>query len=311
MTPFDYVQHALKGIKVSFENAILNKIKSYQDNRIINFYNTSEISELFVSTEDMSGSKKLASLETPPTLKLDEGDTVTITEERFGGAIEIPQATYARDSLDRTIKVDQYLQRSRNLLLKDNIHLLLTEAFKMLNYAFATTYFAAPDTAALCATHTWNSGETFANNVTAALDDAGVAIDALEEYGGAVTTPDGSKPMPQDYDIIIVKKGSANARVAKRLFAFNINPVAVNDINIYQGTKTIVETPYLSYANRNYWFARASQMENSVVVGIGQYPTLNEPIKQNNEAIRVNCTGFWKQGVVNMPLDWYGSVGTA
>lgn len=311
MTPYEYVLHAYKGIKKSFDNAIVNKIRSYQDNRIINFYETSEISEIFVATEDMSDPKELSSLETPPTLTLDEGYEVQITESRFGGAIEIPEQTYARDSLDRTIKVDQYLQRARNLLLRKNINLLLNRAFRLLNYAFATTYYAAPDAAALCASHTWNGGETFDNSATAALDDAGTAIDALEEYGGAITTPNSGEPMPQDFDIIIVKKGSPNARVAKKLFAFNINPVAVGDINIYYGMKTIVETPYISSANKNYWFARASMLDNSLAVGIGKYPEMNEPIKQNNEAIRSNCTGFWKQGIINMPLDFYGSTGAA
>lgn len=309
MTPFDYVNHALKGIKKSFDEGLQAKIEQYKDNRIINFYDTSEISEIFVSTEGMSGSKKLSSLETPPSLKLDEGYAVTVTEERFGGAISIPEQVYARDSVDRTIKVDQYLQRSRNALMRDNLHLLLTNAFQFLNYAFATTYFAAPDAAALCSTHTWRGdGSTFVNGITAALEEG--EIDTLEEYGGKVVVPGTTTPMPVDYDIIIVKKGSAASRTAKKLFAFNISPIAVEDINIYVGAKTVIETPYISYANRNYWFARASQMDNSLAVGIGKYPSMNDPIKENNEAIRTNVTGFWKQGIINMPLDYYGSDGT-
>lgn len=310
MTPGDYVIHALKGIKKSFDEAAAAKIEEYKDNRVINFYNTSEISEIFVSTEGLAGSKKLGSLETPPSLKLDEGYSVTITEERFGGAIEVPEQTYKRDGADATNKVDAYLQRSRNALLRDNINLLLNGAFTFLNDAFAGSTYLAPDGVALCGTHTWaGQGDQFTNSATAALSDT--AIDTLEEYGGAVVVPGTTQPMPVDYDVIIVKKGSANARMAKKLFAFGINPISVADVNIYEGSKTIIETPYISYANRNFWFARASKMDNSLAVGIGRMPSMNEPIKENNEAIRTNVTGFWKQGIVNMPLDIYGSQGTA
>jgi hypothetical protein len=119
------------------------------------------------------------------------------------------------------------------------------------------------------------------------------------------------KEFPINFDTIIVKTGSQNYREAIKLFAKDIKPTQIADINIYQGSKTIIATPRISYANRNYWFARASQMENSLKIGIGMKPSLQEPIRQNNEAIRTNCIGIWKQGIVNMPLDWYGSTGTA
>jgi hypothetical protein len=131
----------------------------------------------------------------------------------------------------------------------------------------------------------------------------------MEEYAGAFKMADG-KEFPIDYDTIIVKKGSENAREAIKLFAMNIKPTAVNDINIYEGSKTIIETPMLSSTNKDYWFARASMLDNSLKVGIGAKPSLMEPHKDDNEAIRTNCIGFWKQGVVNMPFDWYGSDGS-
>lgn len=99
--------------------------------------------------------------------------------------------------------------------------------------------------------------------------------------------------------------------MAKMLFANGISPVAVADINIYEGSKTIIETPYITSGNKNYWFAYATKDPNGnpLKIGIGEYPTLREPIRQNNEAIRSNCTGFWKQGIVNMPYAVFGSTG--
>lgn len=306
---YEYALQRVKGIKKSFDNAMDMKIKSYMDNRIVDIYPTTEVFEIFTSTEGMTGAKELSNAETPPTLDLQDGYSVQIEEKRFGGAIELLENEYRREETDMTMKVNQALKRKRNKLLVANTHLFLTEMFKFLNYAFATTYFVAPDGAALSGTHTWKSGTTFTNKGTAALSQD--AVDAVVEYGGDFKDAAGV-PMPIDFDTIIVKKGSANARFAKRQFAMGISPIHVADINIYEGEYTIIETPYITSANKNYWFMRASQNPdgNSLKIGVGEMPTLREPIRQNNEAIRTNCTGFWKQGVTNMPYDWYGSDGT-
>jgi hypothetical protein len=306
---YEYALQKVKGIKKSFDNALANKIDEYRDNRIVDLYPTTEVFEIFTSTEGMTGAKELADSETPPVLDLYDGYSVQIEEKRFGGAIELTEKEYRREENDNSTKVQTALKRKRNKLLTTNKQLFLTEMFKFLNYAFATTYYAAPDGAALCATHTWKSGATFANNVTAKISQS--AIDTLEEYGGAMVDSGGTE-MPMDFDTIIVKKGSANAREARRLFAEGIKPTSVADINIYEGEKTIIATPYIKTANKNYWFALASQDPNGnpLKIGIGEYPTLREPIRQNNEAIRTNCTGFWKQGIVNIPYAVYGSTGT-
>lgn len=306
---YEYALQRVKGIKKSFDNAMVNAIDKYKDNRIIDIYPNTEAFSIFTSTEGMSGSKKLGPAETPPVLSLQDGYSVQIEENRFGGAIELLENEYRREANDGSTKVATALKRKRNGLLIDNKQLFLREMFKFLNYAFVTTAYAAPDGKALFADdHAWAGGGTFDNKGTSKLSIS--AIDALEEYGGAFINPDG-KENPLDFDTIIVKKGSENSIIAKKLFANGISPIHVADINIYEGSKTIIETPYISYANRNNWFARASQDPNGnpLQVGVGEYPTLREPIKQNNEAIRTNCTGFWLQGIVNMPYSWFGSTG--
>lgn len=306
-TPSEFALQAVKGIKTSFDNGMQNKIDEYIDNRIVDIYQTDEIFEIFTSTEGMSGAKKLADLETPPILSLQDGYSIQVQENRFGGAISFSEPEYKRWQNDSTLKVNSFMQRKRNQLMIENTFLFLDEMFKFLNYAAVTTYYAAPDTAALIGTHTWKTpgADTFSNKTTSAFSMT--SIQAMEEYGGNFKLADG-KYMPLDFDIIIVKKGSANEVEAKKLFAKNINPTHIADINIYEGTKTIIATPAITYANRNYWFARSSRLENSLKVGIGIYPTLNEPIREANESIRQNVTGFWKQGIVNMPFDWYAGI---
>jgi len=73
---------------------------------------------------------------------------------------------------------------------------------------------------------------------------------------------------------------------------------------------TIIATPYIETANKLFWFMRDSKLENSCKVGIGEFPQMRDPIRENNEAIRSNVTGFWKAGIVNVPTDWYGGDGT-
>ncbi len=308
MTDADYALQNVKGIKKSFDNACQAKLEEYKDNRIIEFYDTTEVFEIYTSTEGLNGSRELSNLETPPSLKLEDGYSITIREKRFGGSIVIPENVYRRDGKDNTVKVESYLSRQRDQLLKDNVNLLLTRAFAMINEAFDSgSDYLAPDGVEVCGTHNWKSGGSFDNSTTDILDD--VAIDNALEYAGAFTSPDG-KPMPLNFDTIIVKKGSAAERTARKLFAFGISPTKVADINIYEGEFTIISTPYITAANKTHWFMRDSSQANSLAVGIGNYPTMREPIRESNEAIRSNVTGFWKQGVINMPYDFYGSDGT-
>jgi hypothetical protein len=310
----DAALQRVKGIKESFDNGVQNKFTEYMDNRVFDYYNTTEVFEIFTSTEGLEGTKQLAEYEAPPVLTLEDGYTITIEEQRFGGGILLPEKIYKREGNDVSMKVDAYLMRQRDQLMKDTVDYFLTENFLILNEAFsATATYLAPDAAPLCAisgtaNHEWASGDTFNNGVTTALSQD--AIDTAMEYAGAFQSP-GGKPSPLNFDTIIVKKGSANSRVAKKLFAYGITPTAVNDINIYEGSMTIIETPYITYTNRAYWFLLDTSMDNAAKVGVGIFPTMNDPIVQNNEAILSNVTGFFKQGVVNMPSMWYGSDGTA
>ena len=305
----DYTYHAVKGVKESFDLAQAASILEYKDSRIFAFEETQEWTEIFNSTEGLTGAKELADAETPPTLEESEGYQVSLSNKRFGGAIEINETDRMKAG-DSTVMIDKFLERQRNDLIRENTNLFLTNIFQLLNYAFVTTYYAAPDAVALCGTHVYKStGATFDNAVTTVFGQD--AIDDLEEYGGAFTDANG-KPRPITFDTIIVKKGSDAAREAKKLFGmYGMTPTAVADINIYEGEYTLIETPYITSTNKKYWFALASREKNPLYVGISKMPSLNEPIKQNNEAIRSNVTGYYKVGIRCLPIGFYGSEGSA
>jgi len=307
---YEYTLANVKGVKKSFDNAAEADILKWKDARLFNIVETTEWSEIFNSTESMDGIIELSENQTPPVCSLDEGYQVTLTPKRFGGAIEITENDMQRAG-DSTVLIDQFIQRKRDAVLRASRHKFVTDMFYMYNNAFnASATTLAPDGVELCGTHTWSSGGTFVNEATAVLG-AG-AIEALEEYAGAFTDAKG-QPMPLTFDTIVVKKGSANAREAKKLFGmYGMKPTAVNDINIYEGEYTLIETPYITTANKNYWFALAinGTMENPLYVGVHKMPSMNEPIRDKNESVFSSVTMFYKVGINNMPINIFGSNGT-
>ena len=309
MNKADYAIQAVKGISETFNNGVQDALEVYKDNRVFDFVNSSEVFEIFTSTEGMNGVTELGDSETPALMTLDDGYSVTIEEFRFGGGFTINEKTYRRDQGDSTMNVDNFIAENSAQAMKTAVHFFLTRSFELLNDAFTGSTFLAPDGKAFLADdHTWASGATFNNETTAVLSEP--AMDDAWEYAGAFQDASG-KPMPLNWTHIVVKKGSAAARTAKKLFAESISPVAVGDINLYEGELTIVETPYITTANKLNWFLRDANFKNSLRVKIGEFPTMREPIKLENEAVRVNITGFMSVGIANMPFDWYGSLGNA
>jgi hypothetical protein len=306
----DYTLHIVKGVKKSFDLAAAADILKYRDARLFTIEDTSEWTEIFNSTESMTGVTSLTETQAPAVLDLKEGYTVTLSNTRFGGAITITEDDMVR-AKDSTVMVDKFVQRKRDALLTENRHYFLTTIFGLYNTAFSNATYTAPDGIELCGVHVWSTGASygFTNYTTDVLDEAGIA--ALEEYAGALTDAS-NKPMPQNFDTIVVKKGSANARSAKQIFGMNgMVPTAVGDINIYEGAYTLIETPYITTANKLYWFALAtSQFANPLYVGITKMPSMNEPVVALNNSITSNATGYFKVGITNLPINVYGSIGT-
>lgn len=305
MSSNQYPIHALKGIKKSFDNAAQAKIEQYMALPVFNMQTTTEWDEIYTSTEGFSVMKELAETETPSIGKESEGYKIVITPKRYGGAIVITEEDQRR-KLDSTVKIDEFLMRQKDDLIKDGIDFFIKDCHKFLNEAFdSTSDLLAPDGAAICGDHTWKNGNTFTNRVTDAFGEA--AMDDANEYAGDFKAADG-KSRTLNWKYLIVKKGSANHREAKRLFAMDaIRPTTYNDINIYEGELDIVVTPYILPANKNNWLLMdTTEQESPFYVGINKMLSLNEPQVQSDESVRSNVTGFWKSGVINMPYTVYG-----
>lgn len=307
MASQDYILQESKGIKESFDNMSRIAIMSYAALPTFTIEETDQFSEIFTSTEAFSGTKKLAENEAPPINSLADGYSVTLTDERYGNGFEVTE-TDRRKFKDSTTMVDKYLIRQRDSLLRDVQNKFVVDIHEVYNDGFTGASYLAPDGVALFGSHSWNtSGSTaWDNSATAALSDA--SVEAAVAFGGDFKDASG-KPNPQTYNLIFVKLGGSAAKEAKKLFASDITPRTVNDVNVYQGEYTIVESPYITSSTA--WYMMDTRKHDiPVYAGIGQMPQLNDPIVQNNEAIRTNATGFWKVGINNMPFNMYGSDGT-
>jgi hypothetical protein len=307
----DYTLANVKGVKKSFDMSAAADILKYKDARLFNIQDTTEWTEIFNSTESMTGVTSLTELQAPTVLNLEEGYTVTLASSRFGGAITITEDDMTR-AQDSTVLIDQFIQRKRDALLKEANHYFITEIFEMYNDAFNSgADTLAPDGVELCGVHLWSTGASygFTNYSTAVLSEQAIAD--LEEYAGALTDASG-KPMPQSFNTIVVKKGSVASREAKKIFGMRgMVPTSVGDINIYEGEYTLIETPYITAAHKTYWFALAlSQFENPLYVGITKMPAMNTPVIALNNSVTSNATGYFKKGITNMPINVYGSTGT-
>ena len=78
---------------------------------------------------------------------------------------------------------------------------------------------------------------------------------------------------------------------------YGMKPTSVQDINIYEGEYTLIETPYIT-ANEGCWFALSlnSGFENPLYIGVHKMPSMNEPIRDKNESVFSSVTMFTKLG---------------
>jgi hypothetical protein len=127
ISPQDFALQAVKGIKESLDQGVKDTFGMYMGLGLVDVYTTDEVFEIYTSTEGLSGAKKLSSYETPPSSSLQDGYSITFTEERFGNGLDVPEDTYRRWARDTSTKVPQYLVRQRNALLKDVQTLLVND----------------------------------------------------------------------------------------------------------------------------------------------------------------------------------------
>jgi len=297
MLSTDAVLHQVKGIKKTFDEGATKKILKWKDQRVFNFTETAEYNEIFTSTESMADASELTEAQTPAILKLEEGYQVMIEDNRFGSAISVTETMRVKAG-DSTQKMRTIIQRQAKKIMVVNYKLFLNKAWGLLNGGFTTTL--APDGNPLFGAHVWKTaGATGFNNNPTNAEFSEAAWDAVVEYGA--TLKDAANiEMPIVFDTVVVALGSKAAKDAKKLFAQGISPTKVADTNIYESTVNVIESPLLSL--RTMWVPIASGLDNPMYVGITKFPSLNKPLIEDNEAVRTNCTGFYKAGITEMPF---------
>lgn len=302
----EYTLQSQKGIANSFDTGAKKPLMDMTKLPFLNVQADDEWAGLFTTTEGFTGMRETGEHETPEVNTLGDGYSVTITKKRFTNAYEITSSDIERMK-DSTTMVDKFLMRKRDHALMDAQYYFSEQLMNFFLYGDVTTKYAAPDTKALFATdHAWATGGTFSNKGTAALSDS--SIQAAMKAMGIVADSTG-KLMRVRPNAIVVYENSTAAKTAIQTFAMGISPTTVGDINIYKGAMAIYELPMLDVTKAEDWFLFDTRMpdENPLYAGIGQFPHFTAPKVQNNEAIRQNIEGFWKQGIVNMPYMAYGS----
>lgn len=304
----DHVISALKAIEESYLNGAKSNILELQNNPFWSVKSQSIWTLEIMSLEGLSGVKRLTEHEEPTISALGEGYKVSISPERFGGAINVSSTTYQQEK-DSTTHVNTYVMEQRNQLALDMAFYITKELHDIFNNGFdPTAEYLAPDTLPLfSAVHEWNSSDlTFSNTATAVLSDA--AIDTAKRQGATMTDSTG-KPMPQNYRHCFVSSDSAAAREAKRLFMLDgSRPTVYGDINIYEGAMTLVESPLV---DETKWFLLDnSKMESPVYAGVNKYPTFATPQVNKDLSVTSASEMFVGFGVKNMPFNLYGSTGT-
>lgn len=307
----NFIIHAIdaKGIKESYNNAIGAEIEQFKDTKLFNIKNTTEWSEQFTSTEGLSGVRKLTENEAPDEAELDEGRSITFTPDRYGISVAFTETDYEK-AKDNTIMIKDIMVEKRNAALTAMKAYLISDMFYLYNNAFSSSARTlSPDGVELCGAHLRADGTAwFTNKDTQAMDMD--AVNSLEAYGGAFVDAQGNH-MPLDFNTIVVKKGGAAAREAKKLFGtYGMKATQVSNVNIYEGEKTIIETPMIT--GTNVWFSYDSNhpIMMPLYVGINKSPTMHDPIVEKSLKVTFPVTAFWKIGIKNQPINFYGSNGT-
>lgn len=296
-----------KAVKKSFDLSIKTVEDQFMNLPYLGVNSTTEWNEIFNSTEDLTGTRQLAELEAPDVSRLEEGFQSSLTPNRFGNSIQVSETEQVKMQ-DNTTLVRNFLNKQKNKLLRDIKNKMASDFHAPFNDGHTGATYTAPDGVKLFGVHSWKTAgaATWDNSSTAALSIA--AWDLVEKYGGAFKTA-GAKPMPVNFDCVIVKKGGAASRMAIKMFAAGITPTAVGDVNIYEGSVMIYEDPFID--DTDHWTAFASGFAEEVAIynGINKSATMAAPFIDKNLAVISAVTGFWKTGIVELPVMFYGSTG--
>lgn len=308
----DFPIHLDKTIKEVFDNFSMEAVKNASYNKVFRVYDTDEYVESFTSDEGIDDFVKLSEAAALKEASLAEGFKTSFESEEYGLGLTITHKMMLR-AKDDTVKLARLIEpKNRKLMIAAN-HKIELIAHEILNNAFSNdaTPALSPDGLSLInGSHLWKSGAATWSNDLGTVDLSSTSWDTVQTRAGDFKDPQG-RPMPLQFDTVVVKKGSANARAALRLFGMGKRLYAddIAGINIYEGSGiVVVETPYLTSANR--WFALDSKQDNPLAIKFTERPTLHDPIKEKNMNRFYPATISFEAGVINQPFAILGSKGS-
>lgn len=329
MNSQQFIYHQRKDIIDSFDNASRESVMNRAFSKIVNVANTNTFEESFTSIEGMEVAEKMNEGSNYPTKQYGEGYLTSLTKEKYGNKLKITDHMLKKAG-DSTQAMREVV-RVRNKLLKSFYDKIEIDVHKLYSYAFATTFNSTWEGKALIEdstnAHTWNTSTSysFSNEIESAttrnlpLNDT--AVEELEKLAGWVRDSVGN-PIVVMCDTIVVKRGSSAAKKAKQIFANDINPVTVGDINIYNGQYRIIETPWLtnddtiSYSDTAYYAFDSRMMDDEfpLTIRMLQTPKLNENFGvkiEDNGDVSLSGDVWYDYGIINTPYCFYWSKGTA
>jgi len=282
-------------------------IVKFKDTDIADIKYTKHREEIYTANEDMMEDfANLAENEIPPYANLLEGFKISVIPQRKGLRLGVSQ-TVRMDKMDDTMSVKEFIAEQEEMLVLKGMRTLTKEIIN--GYTNAFTSFLAPDGVALCGQHVTKAGVNWFNNrLTGNPKLTEASIEQLDTYGSELTAPSGDQ-MPIDFDAVIVRKNSPNAKMARKLFDCTIAPTKIGDINIYEGEKQVIEHPYLP---KDSWFAFNKELGNPITMLVRKKPIIDSEFILKTSALGIDypATTYIKAFVKTMPFAFAGSDGS-
>jgi hypothetical protein len=301
-----------KAIKETFDNFSKHAIETAKYNQIFKVYDTDEYVESFISQEGIDDFVKLNEATAIKEGTLKEGWKTSLESEEYGLGLNVTYKMMIR-AKDNTVNLAKIIEpRNTQLMIAANSKIEVV-AHALLNNAFGSddeTVLAPDGVALISGSHQWKSNDSTFSNDLGTANLSTTSWDAVQTRGAQFVDANG-RPMPLNYNKIIVKAGSENARAARRIFGMEKRLFAdsIGGLNIYEGSGvTVVETPYMTSNTR--WFAMASDQHNPLVVKFVEKPKLHPAIVDKALNRFYPATISFEAGVINLPFGILGSKGS-
>lgn len=285
--------------------------------KIFRVYNSDEFTESFASAESTTVAQKNAEGSDFQYTDMSKGYRVSFTTEQVGQLIELTYLSMVKAG-DDTEKMQALIDDQKNVAMTAVMNAMQRYCFDHFNFAFTNTYAVAPDGLSLInANHAYSTGATFDNTLTAG-DFSTDIMDEIYEKMGDFKWPNG-EPMLFDLGYILVKKWSIQSRRARQVLGYEkqLAIATVDNVNIYTGgTAMLVETPWITTANKEYFFAipdySTTSLKNPLVLSVTDPVHLDGEFMKNksNGNMQNDVLTAFKHGIAYLPTGIFWSTGT-